>query len=185
MAFWSTERLEPKRQHRWYVSFGSGVLDGLRYALKKVDKPKAEISTVEHKWLNHTFNYPGRLTWQDINMTFASVSDPDATNLLDVVLERSGYRRPQGISDVDIAPNGVAVTTIGKAKMNAVIGQFDIIQVNPDGQEIEKWTIYKPLFTNVEFGSLEYANEDIVEISCTVKYDWAQLNGQTVPTAGR
>jgi hypothetical protein len=185
MAFWSTERLEPKRQHRWYVEFGSGVLDGLKYALKKVDKPKAEISTVEHKWLNHTFNYPGRLVWQDISMTFASVSDPDATNLLDVILERSGYRRPQGISLEEQAGFINATTTIGKAKMNAVIGQFDIIQVNPDGQPIEKWTIYKPLFTNVEFGSLEYGAEEIVEINCTVKYDWAQLNGQTVPTAGR
>jgi len=181
MAFWSQERLEPKRQHRWIVRFGSGVLDGLRYAIKKVDKPKAEISSIEHKWLNHTFNYPGRLTWKEINMTFASVAEPDATNLLDVLLERSGYRRPQGV-DVDSVD---ALTTIGKAKMNAAIGSMDIIQLNPDGVEIEAWTLYKPLFTNVEFGALEYANEEIVEISCTVKYDWAQLNGQQVPNANR
>jgi len=181
MAFWSTEKLEPKRQHRWYVQFGSGVLDGLRYALKKVDKPKAEISSIEHKWLNHTFNYPGRLTWKEINMTFASVSDPDATNLLDVLLERAGYRRPQGLGVDDID----AKTTIGKVKMNAVVGNLDIVQVNPDGDVIEVWSLYKPLFTNVEFGSLDYSAEEIVEISCTVKYDWAQLNGQTAATANR
>ena len=180
MAFWSTERLEPKRQHRWYVQFGS-VLNGLRYALKKVDKPKAEISTVEHKWLNHTFNYPGRLTWKEINMTFASVSDPDATDTLNVLLERAGYRRPQGL-DID---QPAARQTIGKAKMNAVIGQFDIIQVDPEGAPIETWTIYKPLFTNVEFGALDYSNEEIVEISCTVKYYWVQLAGQVNATANR
>ena len=66
-------------------------------------------------------------------------------------------------------------TAIGKADGAESILAGMIKQVNADGKVNERWVLNNPFFTNVTFGSLDYANEDIVEIQCTVRYDWAQL----------
>ena len=170
MSFWSVTGPEPKRNHRWYVTFSGVNLPQLQYALKKVDKPKAKVGEITHKYLNHSFYYPGRLEWESIQMTFASIAQPDATQLINGVLLAAGYGVPKTASGPD------QVSTIGKNKFAGAIGRtIDIKQVNADGIVNERWVLNNPFFTNVTFGSLDYANEEIVEIQCTVRYDWAQL----------
>lgn len=169
MAFWSTQIAEPKRNYRWAVLFGPADLSAIRYALKKVDKPKAKIGEVPHKYLNHTFYYPGRLEWEAINMTLASITEPDATQRIHNVLTNAGYGVPRGTL------NEFDSSTIGKNKFRNALGIMSIIQLNADGQRIETWELHNPFFTNVNYGSLDYGSEEIVEISCTVRYDWAQL----------
>jgi hypothetical protein len=175
MAFWSNAGPEPKRQYRWYMVFGNSAvesLDGIKYALKKVDKPKAKIGSIQHKYLNHFFNYPGRLEWEDINITFASVTDPDATKLLNQVLLDSGYQLP----DSGSPPGANPARTISKQGAGKAIGNSVYInQIDAAGNTIEEWQIYNPFFTSVQFGSLDYSSEEIVEIQCTMKYDWAKL----------
>lgn len=172
MAFWSATGIEPKRQYRWYVGFGGdGNLDLIKYALKKVDKPKATIGEITHKYLNHEFYYPGRLKWEPINMTFASVAEPDASWLVNNILLNAGYGVPTN-SDTP----GDQVSTIGKTKFSKTLGEkLSIFQIDADGSVIEEWQLNKPFFTSVQFGSLDYGSEEIVEITCAVKYDWAQL----------
>lgn len=173
MAFWSAPGSEPLRQYRWYVTFGSAntpELDGLRFALKKIDKPKAKIGEITHKYMNHFFYYPGRLEWEPINMTFAAVTDPNASVTLMKVLRNAGYGVPS-----DSIP-GDQMSSIGKQKFVSSVGEMFIYQVNPDGVETEWFQLKRPFFTSVQFGSLAYDNEDIVEIQATVRYDWAQLN---------
>jgi len=175
MSFWSAAGPEPKRNYRWVVRFGGRVVDSnlanISYALKKVDKPKATVKEASHAYLNHKFYYPGRLEWETINMAFASVTRPDATQLINKVLINAGY----GVPSISVSP-GPQVATIGKNKFVGALGSsIDIIQVDADGQQTEKWSLYNPFFTNVTYGSLDYSNEDIVEISCTVRFDWAVL----------
>jgi hypothetical protein len=173
MAFWSNPTApEPKRNYRWYVNFdsGNGLLSNIRYAVKKVDKPKAKIGEVTHKYLNHSFYYPGRLEWESVNLTMASVTDPDATSTLFQILRNAGYFVPSNVDP------GSERASIGKNKFDASIGRINIFQVNADGVDIEQWTLIKPFFTSVQFGSLDYGNEDIVEISMTIRYDYAELN---------
>lgn len=175
MSFWSAAGPEPKRNYRWVVRFGGGRADSnlanITYALKKVDKPKASVKEASHAYLNHKFYYPGRLEWETINMTFASVTKPDATELINNVLINAGY----GVPSNDTNP-GPQVATIGKRKFAGALGSsIDIIQLDADGLETEKWSLYNPFFTSVSYGSLDYSSEDIVEIACTVRYDWAKL----------
>lgn len=171
MAFWSAQGGEPLRQYRWYMTFGGVAgMDTIRYALKKTDKPKAKINSVQHKYINHFFNYPGRLEWEDINVTFASITAPSADNVLWSALTNAGYGVP---SDGSPGPD---MASIGKNKFNNAIGNtISLIQINSDGNIIEKWNIYRPFFTSVQFGALDYSSEEIVEITCTLKYDWAKL----------
>lgn len=180
MAFWSDANSpEPKRSHRWYMRFNSnnGLLSNIRYACKKVDKPKAKIGEVTHKYLNHFFYYPGRLEWEAINLTLASVTDPDATESLMTVLALAGYFVPNS------AAEGPNASTIGKNKFAGAVGSIDIVQVNADGVDIETWKLFKPFFTSVQWGSLDYENENIVDIQLAIRYDYATLNG-ALPTVG-
>lgn len=180
MAFWSDANSpEPKRSHRWYMKFnGNQLLSNIRYACKKVDKPKAKIGQVTHKYLNHFFYYPGRLEWEEINLTLASVSDPDATESLMAILALSGYYVPQFA-----AGQPKDAVTIGKNKFAGAIGSIEIIQVNADGVDVETWELFKPFFTSVQWGSLDYENENIVDIQLGIRYDYARLN-KTLPTVG-
>lgn len=168
MAFWSNLQVEPKRQHRWFVRFGSNnLLSNLTYAAKKVSKPSMKIGSITHKYLNHFFNFPGRAEWNDVSITFASVREPDATVFLDLATMVGGYQLPRVQEERN---------TISKQKFSTALGSIDISQVDAEGIVIETWTLYNPFFTEVKYGELDYGNEEIVDIQCTIKYDWASLN---------
>jgi len=176
MAFWSQVGSEPIRQHRWFVNFGSGKqLQDMVFALKKVSRPKAKIGSVQHKYLNHFFNYPGRLEWEDISMSFAAITQPNASKRLMALLKSAGYGVPSA------ATPGAELSTIGKEKFVTALGEFEIFCLNPEVDSFETWKIHRPFFTSVQFGDLDYGNEDIVEIQTTVKYDWAELKQAADP----
>lgn len=171
MAFWSVQGGEPLRQYRWYITFSNPNLSGISYALKKADKPKSKINTIQHKYMNHFFNYPGRLEWEDINVTFAAISEPNASKALYQVLREAGYGVPKDNMSAQ------SMSSIGKVKFNNAIGDsINLYQVDADGNRLETWSIYRPLFTSVQFGALDYGSEEIVEITCGIKYDWATLS---------
>ena len=81
--FWNSSALEPKRQHRWLVTFGSNISAELpSYIARSVDKPSFEINEAQHKYFGHTFKYPGQVTWNDVSMTLVDPVAPDATAAL-------------------------------------------------------------------------------------------------------
>ena len=56
------------------------------------------------------------------------------------------------------------------------LGTVYIIQLDGDGNEIEKWTLWNSFITKVDYGALQYeAGEGLVEISLDIAYDWARL----------
>ena len=178
MSFWSNAG-EPLRQYRWIMAFGGNVdFDQHVYALKKVDKPKAKIEEITHKYLNHFFYYPGRLSWEPINLTIAAVTNPSVDDTLYKVLAAAGYMWPTTEKDTELK------TTISKNKFGSAIGKnITIKQINSGGVSIEEWNLTNPFFTSVQFGSLDYSSEEIVEIQCTIRYDRAELNAK-VTAAG-
>ena len=52
-----------------------------------------------------------------------------------------------------------------------------------DGETLEVWTLINPWILSVEYGQLDYSANEMVEISLTLRYDYATLNanGQTFP----
>ena len=89
-SFWSDASLEPKRQYRFRVLFN----DNSAYTIKKVKNPAVKITETPHKFLNHTFHYPGRAEWDPIDVTFVDPSAPDQTLKLYTKLFQMGYRSP-------------------------------------------------------------------------------------------
>jgi hypothetical protein len=172
MSFWNTG-LEPRRQNRWYMTFGSGLKD-IQYAIKKTDKPSVKVNEVMHKYLNHIFYYPGRVEWNPINVTLASVAGTEnVEQLIHNVTLKSGYTFPSGIATEQMK-------TISKSSFGANLSTILIVQINSLGQPIEVWKLNNPFFTEVKIGDLDYSNDEIVEMSFSISYDWAELN----PTSG-
>jgi len=189
MAFWSTNfgedstLADPKRNFRFVVSF-DGISSGttgdaaaLWYA-KSVAKPSFAIAAAEHKYLNHTFYYPGSVTWNDVAVTLVDPVDPDMTATLSDIVQASGYQPPATVSDR---------TTMSKAKSAAALGTVTIQQIDAEGNNLETWTLWNAFITDLKYGDLEYGNDDLTELTVTLKYDWARVettNKSAGPTEG-
>jgi len=172
--FWNSSALEPKRQHRWLITFGSGISAQLpSYIARSVDKPSFEINEAQHKYFGHTFKYPGQVTWNDVSMTLVDPVNPDATKALYDALNAAGYEVPE----VSV---GDALYTVSKqAAVNAIgpiitIEQLTTAPASGDPEVIEKWQLWNPWIKNVEFGNLSYEGDDVLEISLTLAYDFAK-----------
>jgi hypothetical protein len=175
--FWS-QNIEPNRKNRWVLEFSNdaGKIGVLVYALKKCQAPSYKINKITHKFANHNFYYPGRVEWNTIPITFASVTENDATKLIYDVLGAGGYLDPRAIF---VSNNTATYSFLEKNRYSNALSPQGVIlkQLKADGTTSNKWTINKPFFTDLKFGTLDYNSEEIVDIECTMRFDWAQLDG--------
>jgi hypothetical protein len=175
MPFWSTnfgqnvELKDPKRQFRFKVEF-TGIQSpnggALLWYAKTVNKPSFTVATSEHTYLNHTFYYPGAVTWGDITLTLVDPVEPDMSATLSDLVVQSGYTPPTDANQMG---------TMSKAKAAGALGTVFISQIDGDGNELEKWTLWNSFITEVKYGDLAYGTDDLTELSVTLKYDWARL----------
>ncbi len=177
MPFWSTNFGEdttlkdPKRQFRFYVEF-QGISspqggDTLWYA-KTAAKPSFTVENIQHNYLNHVFKYPGKVTWQDISITLVDPVEPDMAATLSDILVQSGYSPP-----TDATTDSMG--TISKAKAAGALGTVIITQIDSNGNELEKWTLWNSFITEVKYGDLAYGTDDLTEMSVGIAYDWARI----------
>ena len=187
MPFWSenfgenSSLNDPKRNFRFSVEFqGIQAAQGgakLWYA-KSASKPSFAINAAEHKYLNHTFYYPGNVTWNEVTVTMVDPVDPDLTATLSAIVQGSGYTPPT---------DSETLTSISKAKSAAALGTVIITQLDSDGNPLETWTLWNSFITEVKYGdTLEYGNDDLTELSVTLRYDWAKVEtaGKSAATVG-
>lgn len=179
MAFWNTPGVEPLRKNRWTILFTHRDLVSYRYGLKKCDKPSYKTSDITHKYGNYNYYYPGRVEWNPINITFASVRDPGAEspevakgldNALLYMLAGYGILAP---TSHRYALTGIRKLTAVKEMADITIQQLaaNYIAASPGAGFIESWKLINPFFTNVKFGDLSYDSEEIVDIECTIRFD--------------
>ena len=163
--------VEPKRKFRFKVEFmglepsGQGGTNTMWYA-KSVTKPSFQISAAEHKYLNHTFYYPGSVAWQDVSMTLVDPGDPDMVTSLSSIIVAGGYSPPSNANDM---------TSMSKSGVVAALGAVNVHQLDADGHQLESWTLQNAFITELKFGDLEYGADELIELSLTLKYDWATL----------
>ena len=123
---------------------------------------------VEHSYLDHTFKYPGRVTWDNITLTLIDPVDPDLAYEFLQRLGVSGYRYPttqQG-----------AKSSLSKKKASEAIGRIQIQQLDDEGDPIETWTLINPFMVSIDFGGqLDYTSDEMNEISLELAFDWAEL----------
>mgnify|MGYP003119390309 CR=1 FL=1 len=183
MPFWSTNFGEdttlndPKRKFRFTVEFqgiAAAIGGAVMWYAKTVNKPSFQIAASEHKYLNHTFYYPGSVSWQDVSVTLVDPVDPDMAATFSDIVVQSGYTPPADTN---------ALSTMSKAKAAGALGTVIITQIDSEGKPLETWTLWNAFMTEVKYGDLEYGADDLTEMSVTLKYDWARVETAGVSTA--
>jgi len=170
-GFWTDYNTEPKRAYRWVLYIG-GIP---QWICKKVTKPSYSISETPHKYINHTFWYPGKVEWNTISLTLVDPVDPDASKTIQDIVAASGYHFPKDPNDV---------TTISKAKAVESLGRVSIQQIgSEEGEIIEEWELTNAWIKDVKLGELSYDEDGMVEIELELRYDFAELvkSGTAVP----
>ena len=162
-TFWSEASSDPKRKYRFIMYMGDIPL----WTVKTSGKPIATVSTSEHQYLNHTFKYPGRVTWDPINVTLVDPVNPDVAKIVFDKLKKAGYSAP-------LSPN--VTDTMSKGKATSAIGTIRIAQIDDNGKTKEEWQLINPWFSKMEFGDLDYSSDDLNEISVEITYDYAVMS---------
>ena len=169
---------DPKRKFRFRVEMTNLSGGTTIWFAKTATKPSFQIAAAEHKYLNHTFYYPGTVTWQDVTITLVDPTDPDVAAGLSVLAEQGGYVIPADES---------VWLTMTKSKVAAALGSVNVIQMDGEGADIEAWSLKNAFITEIKYGDLEYGADDLTELSLTLKYDWASMKdvaGNTYFKAG-
>ena len=173
MPFWSDASVgvrDPKRQFRWIATIGSIPA----FTLKKVTKPSFNVLESQHKFLNHTYYYPGRVEWQEISVTLADPVDPDMASTVISIVRAAGYAPARSAQDLN---------TMSKSKAVAALQGFAIEQLDSDGNFVESWTLVNPWVKDVKFGDLDYEGDDLTDVELTIRYDWASLSTATAASS--
>jgi len=169
MTFWSSNKIDPKRGFRFLMeltpSSGSKIAT---YNVKTAKKPTFQMDGQgEVKYIQHTFKYPGRITWQPIEVTVIDPSDPDTQAILYNIISDAGYNVPS-------TPNASTVS-MSKAKSMKAIGSIKIREIDAEGSDISIWTLHNPFLVDVDWGQLGYDSDEILEYTLTIDYDFATL----------
>ena len=178
MTFWSSNAVEPKRSFRFLLELTpAGAANKIAtYYIKTVKKPQFQMDgQAEVKYIQHTFKYPGRITWQPIDITLLDPADPDSAAIMMNIIRSSGYRIPDDEAN--------SKESISKKKANTGMGAVIIRQINSEGVSISEWNLANPFLTNVDFGTVGYDSDDIVEYTLTVDYDYATMTSKGTTVA--
>jgi hypothetical protein len=165
--FWSSNLLDPKRSFRWVLILGPRQLP--TYVIKSTAKPGFTISNVAHNYISHAFNFPGRITWDALEVTLVDPVYPDASATLVKILQASGYAVPGEPETSNIS--------FSKKQATNALGNPTIQQLDAKGKPVDQWTLRNAWIENVKFGSLDYGTEDMVNVTLSFRYDWAEYAG--------
>jgi len=173
MAFWRDGiNPEPRRAHRWKIRFGTAGDDQNKlksYYASKVTKPKLSLNTAEHKYLGHTFKFPGNATWDDVKITLVDVDHTARAAIM--ALYKSGYHPPQSSNDTSTVSKDKALIALGGVKLIQL--QAGEYQTGSEAAELDSWALKNPWIKELSFGDLDYEDDKIVTIEMTIAYDWA------------
>ena len=164
MGFWNDQQnFDTKRAYRWVAVFNRVA----PYAIKSVSKPSLSISETSHRFLNHTYYYPGRVEWSTIDLSLVDPLSPDATKTVLHMIESAGYN--PNIDESSLKE------TISKSKAVAALSNLEIQQLDADGAKVEVWKLRHPWIKDAKFGNLSYDSDDLMDISVTIRFDWCEV----------
>ena len=176
MAFWTSALSEPKRQHRFLLRLPELVsanqeFSYTEYLARAVTKPSYTVSSTPHKFLGNTYYYPGIVEWNTIDATIVNAVAPDGNALLYDALVNMGYLKPDvqeliftGQQDPSTPNKSLAVDALGVVQIEELSGE---------GTTVGTWSLNNAFITAASFGDLTYDAEEILNITLTMRDDWA------------
>jgi len=179
--FWLNPEFEPKRQFRYLVELTIGG-QNLQFLAKSIDRPSYTISSNPHQFFNHTFHYPGRITWESIDLTLVDPVSPNGAKILYEYLSSIGIEKPTSV-------NAAIGTTITKESATSALGNLVIKEMgtrpgSPETVVVGNWQFLNAFLTSVNFGNHTYAEEGMIDLTLSVQYDWAEYQRGDVQARG-
>ena len=145
---------EPKLKNRFIMQ-----IDGINaYLIKSMNRPSIESETVELPHMNVTRYVKGKSKWQPIEITLYDPVVPSAAQQViewvrlhhESVTGRDGYS--------DFYKKNITFNVLG-----------------PVGDVVEEWELKGAYIQSANFGDLAFDTSDPVEITLTLRYDYAVL----------
>ena len=166
-SFWSNARSEPKRKYRFTFDVAGLPI----WTITKVSRPSFRVTETKHDFYNHSFYYPGRVEWQTLSFTTVDAINPDNTGILMKMLYASGYQFP----DKQFGGDGYEFSSLNKADSVDALNPVTVTSFDGEGAIVEKWTLKNAFITQVTNGDLAYAEDAMLNIDVTLRYDWATI----------
>ena len=145
---------EPKLKNRFIM-----LIDGIpAYLIKTAARPQITFEEVELHHMNVKRYVKGKAAWQTLQVT---LYDPIVPSAASAVIEwlRTHHESSTGRDGYqDFYKKNVNFKVLG-----------------PVGDIVEKWTLYGTYIQDATFGDLDFASSDPVEITLTMRYDYAIL----------
>ena len=145
---------EPKLQNR-YVFTVNGLPSHL---IKTATRPKLDFEDVKMEQMNLTRYVKAKGTWGEMAIT---LYDPIVPSAAQAVMEWVKLSHEATTGREGYAVNYKKECTI------QVLG--------PVGDIVEEWKLHGTWIKSADFGPLKYEGADLVDISLTLKYDFATL----------
>ena len=146
---------EPKLQNRFIM-----LIDGIpSYLIKTSAKPQITFEEVELNHINTKHYVKGKGAWDQLEMTLYDPIVPSGAQAVMewVRLHKESVTGRDGFSDF--------------YKKDVTLQSLD-----PTGGVIEEWLLKGAFIVTANFGSLDWAASEFVEIALTIRYDYAILN---------
>jgi hypothetical protein len=168
--------LEPLRKNRWVMQFTNvppGVIanapERLTFCALTATKPQMTFNAVEQHRLNERFWVAGKVSWNDLAMTF--------------------YDFIQGQDTVSNILWNWATTIY-----NPITGQMffktqymtsaTLAMLDPAGGVVQMWNLFYVWPMDINYGDLSASDDAVCEVSATFKYDYS-VKGTDVDTSPR
>ena len=145
---------EPKLKNRFIVT-----IDGIpAYMIKTSGRPSITFEEVELNHMNVKRFVKGKGTWEQLEM---SLYDPIVPSAAQAVMEwvRLSHESVTGRDGYsDFYKKDVTIQTLG-----------------PVGDIVEEWTLKGAFIVTANFNDLDFSVNDPVEVTLTLRYDYAIL----------
>ena len=145
---------EPKLKNRFILT-----IDGVpAYTIKASGRPQIQFEEVELKHMNVSRYVAGKATWQTLEIVLYDPIVPSASQSImewirlshESVTGRDGY--------ADFYKKEVKINVLG-----------------PVGDKVEEWVLKGAWVMTANFGDLSFEDSTPVEITATIRYDYAIL----------
>jgi len=176
-TFWSNSGVEPRRNFKFLLTIGEVPV----WVVKNVTLPKITVEEGSHKFLNHTFYFPGTVTYNTVSFTMVDAIDKKISQNILGSFMQGGYQIP---SDVNVA-NASLIT---KSDASSGLGTVTISQLGASAQD-DKDEFHIQLVNSwikdLEFPQgLSYDSQDPTEIKVEIRYDFFTAAAGAAPLVG-
>ena len=169
--------LMPKLQYRFRVTLENfGVSNETQELTKQVidaSRPTVQFEQIELPVYNSKVYIAGKHTWNPVTIT---LRDDVNNNVQKLVAEQ--LQKQFDFFEQSAAAAGIDYKFVQRIEILDGGNGVNTPQV------LETWELYGCMLTNVEYGSLAYANNDAVTVSLSIQYDNATQIG-AAPNTGR